>query len=95
MKVAPGQTWKRQSQDAIKINCDATWCRSTKRGGIGVIARNHNGEVVGGYHGLEVADNDEYLEAHVVYEGIRLAVENRSGEVVIESEAASVINPIR
>lgn len=57
-------TWERPSRDTINVNCDAAWCRSTTRGGIGVIARNYNGEVVGGYHRSEVADNVEYLEAH-------------------------------
>lgn len=66
-----------------------------RRGGIGVLVRNHNSEVVGGFYGSEVNDNAEYLKAQTVYEGIRLAVENRWEDVVIESDTTSVINHIR
>lgn len=34
----------------IKINCDASWCSTTKQGGIRVIARDHEGHVCEGYH---------------------------------------------
>lgn len=42
-------TWRRLVLSTIKINCDATWSSITGRGGVGVLARNHEGEVVGGY----------------------------------------------
>lgn len=88
-------TWERPSREAIQINCDATWCSSTRRGGIGVIARNHNDEVVGEYHSLEVADNVEYLETQVLYEYVKLAIEKRWENVLTESNADSVINHIK
>lgn len=62
--------WERPSWKSIKINCNAAWCSSTKTGGIGVIARNHRGEIVGGFHGSEEANIVEYLEARVVLKGL-------------------------
>lgn len=71
------------------------WCSSTKRGGIGVIARNHRREIVEGYHGSEAAGTVEYLEAWKVFEGVKLEIEKKWENVVIESDAISVINPNR
>lgn len=70
-----GMIWERPSQGIIKINCDATWCSLTRRA-TSSSSRNHNTEVVEGFHGSEVVDNAEYLEARYVYEGIRLVVKN-------------------
>lgn len=35
--------WFGPNQGTVKINCDAVWDSSTGRGGIGVVARNHDG----------------------------------------------------
>lgn len=39
--------WSRPETGCIKVNCDASWVCATGRGGIGIIARDHDGQVVG------------------------------------------------
>lgn len=59
-----------------------------------MIARDHRGEVVRGFHASEEADNAEYLEARAVYQGIKLAKEKKRDNVIIETDAVSIVNQI-
>lgn len=40
--------WTKPTVGAIRRNCDASWCNQSRRGGIGVVARNAEGHLVGG-----------------------------------------------
>lgn len=85
----------RPNYRSIKINCDATWSSDSRKCGIGIIARNHVAEIVGGAHRPEISDIIDYLEALTILEGITLAVAKGWDAVNIELDAASVINHIR
>lgn len=88
-------SWKRPNPGVIKINTDAAWYNVTNKGGLGAIARNHRGQIVGDFQGAEVADNVEHLEARAVYEGIRIDMDMLWENVIIESDAISIINHLR
>lgn len=40
--------WFASPSGTIRINCDASWCKQTGMGGVGVIARDSSEQVVGG-----------------------------------------------
>lgn len=61
------QNWIRPTVRSIKINCDATCNRDTGKGGLGVISRNHKGQVVGGFQGQAYAASSDILEARAIY----------------------------
>lgn len=73
------QTWRRPNRRWIKINCDASWCRETKTGGIGVIARNADGCVVGGENLKASEWNIEALEAEDILVSVKFAREKDWG----------------
>lgn len=84
----------RPTRGAVKINCDAAWNSLTGEGGIGVIARDHEGRVLGGAHSSERSASIVTIEASAVYEGVKLATENRWESVVIESDTKVVIDNV-
>lgn len=59
--------WERLESGSIKINCDATWCISLGRGGIGVIVRDHSSGVLGGVQSATRGDSAESHEAWAIY----------------------------
>lgn len=62
-----GDKWARPSRGTVKLNCDAAWITQTVRGGIRVIARNHEGQVLAGFHRSEAVSSIEQLEATTVF----------------------------
>lgn len=79
----------------IKLNCDAAWSAKSKLGGIGIIARDHEGRLKGGWHGTIRAASTEEVEARAVLEGVRLAVSMEWQNVILESDALTVINQLQ
>lgn len=79
----------------VKINCDASWCPTTGQKGIGVIARNHSGEICGGWRSSTNGGSIEELEANTILQAVTIAVEKRWHRVTIESDAEVVINHLR
>lgn len=87
--------WERPDNGTIKIICDAAWCASTKLEGVGVIACDQSGCIRGGWHDKVVWGSVEEIEARTVLEGVRLATTNRWQNVIIESDATSIINHLQ
>lgn len=77
------QVWSTPSQEVINVNCDASQCRLTKNGGIGVIARNSEGHVIGGATHILKGKDAESLEAEAILLGIKLAIEKGWNQVEI------------
>ena len=52
------QNWQRPPQGVVKINFDGSLKEEIRRGGIGVVARNDKGEVLGALHAFieEITD---------------------------------------
>lgn len=47
-KPLNNQEWEASGIGFVKVNCDASWSRQTKMGGIRVVARNSDGRLIGG-----------------------------------------------
>lgn len=58
--------WIPPEEGSIKINCDGAWSSSSGHDGVGVVARNHAGAIVGGFFSSEWASSSGLLEARAV-----------------------------
>lgn len=46
--IRAAQGWTPPNPGTNKVNCDTSWCKETKLGGIVVVARNSDGQFIGG-----------------------------------------------
>lgn len=76
----------------IKVTCDASWCKLTWTCNIGILARNSEGQLIGGLNRKMTNDDIEMLEAMTILYRTRLAIENEWKQVEIESDSRVVIN---
>lgn len=74
-------------QGTIKINCDATWCSTTRFGGMGVIARDHMGNICGGKHDSTMGGSVVEVEAKAILKGINMAIKMGWQNIAIKSDA--------
>lgn len=72
-RVAQG--WKAPSPGTIKVNCDASWCRQTKTGGIRVVPRESEGHLIGGANRKRNGGTIEELKVEAILLGTNLAIE--------------------
>lgn len=79
----------------IKINIDATWCSSTRLGGVGIVARDHAGNIYGGRHNQLVGGSVEEMEAAAIVDGILLAVEMGWSHIRVDSDSETVITHLK
>lgn len=85
--------WLKSPASVIKINVNAA-CNSDGMG-IGVLARDHEGFVVGGrMYFSDVITSCTWVEAKAVYMGFSWAKEKYMNEVIIEGNCACIINKI-
>ena len=67
------QIWEKPPQDVIKLNFDGSVQEEARKGGIGVIARNDKGEVLGSVQTFVRGTTDpSAIEAHAAYEAYNL-----------------------
>lgn len=52
VRTVDRKPWSAPDVGCIKLNCDTSWEEATGRGGLGVIARDHDGRICGGCSGL-------------------------------------------
>lgn len=86
--------WRKPEGDTIKLNCDGAWCPTAGQDGVGVIARDSSGTIKGGRQGAVRGGSVEEVKALSILEGIQLAVEKNWHNVVVETDAMTVINHI-
>lgn len=60
-----------------------------------MIARDHLGNICGGRHGLARGSSVEEMEVRAILEGLRLTVEKNWHNIIVESDALTVINHLR
>lgn len=60
-----------------------------------MIAQDYRGQVLCGGHSMARGDSAKIIEARAVVEGFRLAVEKNWEDVVVETDAATIINHIK
>lgn len=63
--------------------------------GIGAIARDRNGNILGGLYWRMWSNDVVTIEAKAIHKGIHLAIENNSKDSEIESDLVITINNIR
>ena len=87
--------WHPPDQDSYKLNFDAAVFKASNTAGIGVIARDWRGEVIGALSQSILASHSvAYMEAQACQRAIQFAVEIRLHRVVFEGDSALVINAI-
>ncbi|CAM8931852.1 unnamed protein product [Rhodiola kirilowii] len=84
--------WKPPPSGVIKVNCDASWDKETNIGSVGVIARDHDGVVIG----VRALNRIECLrsvdcEGISIQEGFKLCNELGVRNLILESDCAEVV----
>ncbi|KAL9684438.1 hypothetical protein QQ045_021876 [Rhodiola kirilowii] len=87
--------WSRPPQQVIKINIDGSWCNETRIGGVGLLARDHNGVVaaVRGFH-VTWCHNVIDVEGTALKEAFRLAQEMKLTNVIFESDCYHLVTSL-
>ena len=79
----------------FKVNFDATVFRRSNLAGIGVIARNHDGEAAGALSSpIPMAQSVADLEALACLKAVQFALEIGFTRVVFEGDSAVIINAL-
>lgn len=84
--------WQAPASGWIKINTDGAFSEASGEAGIGVIIRNHLGQVIlSGWKYIDKGGSVEQVEALACREGLALAAEWAPGQVIVESDCSTVI----
>ncbi|KAK5846907.1 hypothetical protein PVK06_003208 [Gossypium arboreum] len=85
--------WKKPTQGVVKIKVDVTI--DDERMGLGVIVRDGDGFVLGGYGSIKArAFNSDWVEIMAIEEGVTLAKNMNLKKVHFESNNANIVNKI-
>ncbi|XP_040966297.1 uncharacterized protein [Gossypium hirsutum] len=88
------KNWKKPLDGSIKINVDATVLNGCR--GVGAIARDHDGFVIGGcYTFKEKAMDVIWAELEAFKEGLKLAEWLKVGRLIVESDSAMLVNTVK
>lgn len=87
------QRWSPPPEGWSKINFNGSYVEQTGDAGVGVIARNHQGEVIfTSWHSIFHCISATEAEASALLEGVRLATQWIHGPVLFETDCARVHN---
>jgi hypothetical protein len=87
--------WKKPPQGSIKINWDAAVDKQKGKIGMGVIARDHSGQVIAMLSGpKEFIDESSLVEALVAREAVYLCISLRLQNCILDGNALEVVNAI-
>jgi hypothetical protein len=89
--------WKAPPTSWAKINTDGAYCHRTGDASIGVVARDHRGEVIlSAWRSLKYCGSPEDVEAVACLEGVRLAKEwIRDLPVLVETGCSNLVQSLR
>lgn len=82
--------WFRPRSGFVKLNCDAAWREDDFSTGIGVVARNDSGKLVGGFQNSFKCDSVSLAEGLAIVDSIMLAKSSKWRSVVLETDFAEV-----
>ena len=86
------RSWQAPAPGWIKINTDGAFIEASGEAGIGVIIRNHLGQVIlSGWKYIDKGGSVEQVEALACREGLALAAEWAPGQAIVESDCSTVI----
>jgi ribonuclease HI len=89
------QRWKPPPVGWSKINFDGSFVEHTGEAGVGIIARNHQGEVIfTAWRCVPQCTSAIEAEANACLEGVRFATQWIQGPVVFETDCARVHNAL-
>jgi hypothetical protein len=90
------QTWEPPPAKWIKINVDGSFVESTGAAGVGVIARDHMGNVIfTAWRTLNQCPSPFVAEATACADGLRLASQWPLGSVILETDCSRVVDAMR
>ncbi|MBA0869540.1 hypothetical protein Goshw_029771, partial [Gossypium schwendimanii] len=88
------RNWKKPPNGSFKINVDATISNGCR--GVGAIARDHDGFVIGGcYNFKEKAMDITWAELDAFKEGLKLAERLKINSLIVESDCAMMVNAVK
>ncbi|XP_024163871.1 uncharacterized protein LOC112170807 [Rosa chinensis] len=82
--------WKPPPPLYAKINCDVAWTPPS-RGGLGVVIRDHNADLICGSSKALVCRSVEIAEAKAILLGVNLAIDHNLKKVMVESVSKGVL----
>ncbi|KAM1806051.1 hypothetical protein ACFX11_029241 [Malus domestica] len=84
--------WQKPRYETIKINTDATWCKSTMCMGVGWLGRDFAGllQVAGG-SGIGLCHSAAAAEAIAIRDALLACIDHIFDDIVIESDAKMII----
>ncbi|KAK9924550.1 hypothetical protein M0R45_032915 [Rubus argutus] len=91
---ARDQKWVPPQADFVKLNTDGSWLKSSSEGGLGVIARNASGHLVGGVANQVQANSVIQVELLAISEALSLASKKRRDKIEIESDTRDALDAI-
>lgn len=90
------ESWTPPHERWTKVNIDGSFVEQTGGAGVGVIAKNHRGEVIfTAWRAIFRCANAAEAEAKACAEGVRLATQWTHGSVIIETDCARVLKAMR
>lgn len=95
-KFATTPRWREPPDGFYKINCDGTFLPGTCKGGWGFVIRDNTGQVMAaGAGATEFLMNAQHAEAVACFEGIKHATRMGLDKIIVELDAATVVDAIR
>ncbi|CAL8992566.1 unnamed protein product [Prunus brigantina] len=91
-EVVMGTIWQAPLVPYLKLNVDAAWLSNSGQTGIGIIIRNHLGELKGGKMCRTTAMSAVDAEARAVMEGLSFAADQGYSHIWVESDSKPLIN---
>ncbi|OMO66661.1 hypothetical protein COLO4_30428 [Corchorus olitorius] len=90
-----GKRWQPPPMGKLKINVDASFCSSKMEAGLGVVVRNHVGEVVvSASKNIDFVSNSLYAEVHAILFRFEIALEYDIHDCILESDCLIAVKEI-
>ncbi|KAM1010255.1 hypothetical protein ACFX2I_045687 [Malus domestica] len=91
-----GCRWEKPAFGVLKVNTDASWCKTTLRTGVGWVCRDFAGLLHGaGGLGVELCHSATAREASAIRTALMACINYGYDNVVIESDAKVIIQMLR
>ncbi|XP_066310851.1 uncharacterized protein [Miscanthus floridulus] len=93
--VLPKAAWKRPPTDHVKLNCDGAFRQQNRSGGWGFVLRDHDGCILSsGYGRLEKVLEPAHAEVIACLQATQRAVELGIQNIILETDAAAVVQAL-
>ncbi|KAB2599795.1 ribonuclease H protein [Pyrus ussuriensis x Pyrus communis] len=87
----PVHAWSPPDRSLFKVNVDASWNASTKKGNVAMVIRDSNGKFVAARKSCISASSVQVAEAKAILEGCMLAKNLELDKIIMESDSKEVI----